>query len=65
MKGKKHAPDQVIAKLAEGERMLDEGKTAASFVVRLFRAALTGRQAGQLTTLSCGQPHIQADDLTS
>ncbi|WP_298404249.1 hypothetical protein [Ferrimicrobium sp.] len=42
MKGKKHTPDQVIAKLAEGERMLDEGKTAASFVVRLFRAALTG-----------------------
>ncbi len=29
MKGKKHTPDQVIAKLAEGDQMLNEGKTIA------------------------------------
>ncbi len=29
IKGKKHTPDQVIAKLAEGDRMLNEGKTIA------------------------------------
>ena len=35
MKGKKHTPDQVIAKLAEGDRMLNEGKTIAE-VARSF-----------------------------
>ena len=35
MKGKKHTPDQVIAKLAEGDRMLNEGKTVAE-VARSF-----------------------------
>ena len=32
MKGKKHTPDQVISKPAEGNRMLNEGKTAAEIV---------------------------------
>jgi len=35
MKGKKHTPGQVIAKLAEGDRMLNESKTAAE-VARSF-----------------------------
>jgi len=35
MKGKKHTPDQVIAKLAEGDRMLNGGKTVAE-VARSF-----------------------------
>ena len=35
MKGKKHTPEHVIAKLAEGDRMLNEGKTVAE-VARTF-----------------------------
>ena len=35
MKGKKHTPEQVIAKLTEGDRMLNEGKTVAE-VARTF-----------------------------
>ena len=35
MKGKKNSPEQVITKLAEGDRMLNEGKTVAE-VARSF-----------------------------
>ncbi len=35
MKRKKHSPEQVISKLAEGDRMLNEGKTVAE-VARAF-----------------------------
>ena len=32
MKGKKNTPEQVITKLAEGDKMLNEGKTVAEVV---------------------------------
>ena len=35
MKGKKNTPEQVITKLAEGDKMLNEGKTIAE-VARSF-----------------------------
>lgn len=35
MKAKRHTPEQVIAKLAEGDQMLNEGKTVAE-VARSF-----------------------------
>ena len=51
MKAKRHTPEQVIAKLAEGDRMLNEGKTATEVAchfgitettcsARSFRAAI-------------------------
>ena len=35
MKAKRHTPEQVVTKLAEGDRMLNEGKTVAE-VARHF-----------------------------
>ncbi len=40
MKGRRHTPEQVIAKLAEGDRMLNEGKTVGE-VARTFGIAET------------------------
>ena len=42
MKAKGHTPEQVIAKLAEGDRMLNEGMTVAE-VARHFLIASIGR----------------------
>ncbi len=38
MKGKSHTPEQVVKKLAEGDQMLNEGKTVAE-VARHFGIA--------------------------
>ena len=40
MKGKKHSPDQIIRKLAEGDQMLNEGKSVQE-VVRQFQITET------------------------
>ncbi len=50
MKCKEDTPDQFIAKLAEGDRILDEGETVAE-VARSF-----GVSPGSPYT-SCGLPH--------
>jgi hypothetical protein len=44
MKGKKHTPDQVTSKLAEGDRMQNEGKTAAEIVRSLGIAETIGHK---------------------
>ena len=43
MKSKRHTPEQVITKLAEGDKMLNEGKTIAE-VARNHAARATKQE---------------------